>query len=174
MEIALNDRDYSLSGMSIQQAMLECARSGKAGVPPKILWGDRVVQTSDCIDVPINGRFRLEFVSAKQNLRQGVDVKVSGGICLADGQKISPLRTWNDSRYESAVEYEFVAQDEKLWLWNVYEVVLPNGKTEATKWTDSAGFWIEEHGTNERTYHCSAGPCNPPDFEALVFKIKIL
>jgi hypothetical protein len=170
----LNDRDYALSGMSIQQAMIDCVRSGKAGVPPRIRWGDRVVQTSDCIAVPASGRFRLEFLSAKQDLKQGVDVKVKGGVRLADGQEVTTLRTWNDPRYESAVEYTFVAQDENLWLWNVYEVVQPSGKAEATKWTDNAGFWIEEHGKNERTYHCSAGPCDPPDFEALVFKIRIL
>lgn len=172
---ALNDQDYELSGLSIQQAMLDAIRSRKGkGTPPMIRWGERPIQTSDCIAVPRNGRFCLEFLSAKDGLVQGVDVKVNGGIRLADGQEISTLRTWNDPKYESSVEYPFESVDGKLWVWNVYEVTHPGGQTEAMKWTDNAGFWVEVHGEKERTYHCSAGPCSPPDFESLVFKIKIL
>jgi hypothetical protein len=40
------------------------------------------------------------------------------------------------------------------------------------KWTDNAGFWVEDHENGERTYHCSPGQCNPPDFDALVFQIS--
>jgi hypothetical protein len=161
--------------MTIQQAMLDAVRSRKGGaVPPRLQWGNLTVQTSDCVAVPSNGRIRLEFLSAKQGFKQGVDIKVSGAIRLADGEAITTLRTWDDPRYESAVEYSFESHDGKLWVWNVYEVAHPSGEVEATKWTDNAGFWVEDHGNGERTYHCSAGQCNPPDFDALVFKIKVL
>jgi hypothetical protein len=171
----LNSRDYAVSGMTIQQAMLDFirARRGGDGGPPKIRWGDRLVQTSDCIAISRKGRFRLEFLSAREGFRQGVDVKVSAGIRLADGGNVSTLRTWNDPEYESAVEYEYESTDGKLWVWNVYEAKQPGGQVEALKWTDNAGFWAEDT-QGGRTYHCSAGPCSPPDFEALVFKITVL
>lgn len=174
METTLNDIDYSLTGMSIQQSMLDAVKAGSAGVPPKIRWGEKIVQTSDAIAVPSNGRFRLEFLHASEGLKHGVDVKVNGGIRLADGQDVATLRTWNDPRYENTVEYPFVSRDGKLWVWNVYEVVWPSGQVEAAKWTDNAGFWVEQHADGARTYHCSAGPCTPPEFEALVFRIKII
>ena len=160
--------------MTIQQAMLDSVRSRSGGpVPPKLQWGNLTVQTSDCIAVPRNGRIRLEFVSAKPGIKQGVDIRVNGAIRLADGEGITTLRTWEHPDYEGTVEYPFQSLDGELWVWNVYEVTYLGREVEVMKWTDNAGFWVEDHGNGERTYHCSAGQCNPPDFEALVFKIKV-
>jgi len=170
------DFDYQATGMTIQQAMLDTVRSRKGeNVPPKIRWGNLAVQTSDCIAVPGIGKVRIEILSSRQvRLKQGVDVKVNGAFRLADGERVATLRTWDDPRYESTVEYPFESHDGKLWVWNIYEVESPNGQVETMKWTGNAGFWVENHGNEERIYHCSANQCSPPDFEALVFKIKII
>lgn len=170
------NRDYRHSGMTIQQAMVDSARSLKKGgaASPKVQWGNFMIQTSDCIPVARSGRFRIEFLSAVKGLRQGVDIRVNGAIRLADGHETATLRTWDDPDYESTVEYAFECHDGKLWVWNVYEVVHSSGETEDLKWTDNAGFWVEEERSGQRTYHCSAGQCTPPDFSAFIFKISIL
>ena len=132
------------------------------------------IQTSDCIDIPARGRLRLTILNGNHEIRQGVDLKVNGGIYLADGSKVDVLRTWNNPRYEDIVEYNFVSSDRKLFVWNVYEIANATQGVKDVKWTDNAGFWIEEDGQHGRTYHCSAGPCNPPDFDFFVFAVKLL
>jgi hypothetical protein len=175
-DILPEGRDYEPTGLTIQQAMLDVVRSRrtKSSSPPRIRWGERGIQTSDCIEVPERGRVRIEFLRCKPGLVQGVDIKVNGGIRLADGAEVPVLRTWHDERYEDSVEYEFRSDDGKLWLWNVYEVVHPSGQREAMKWTDNSGFWVENTGPNQKTYHCSAGSCTPPDFGVLEFLLTLL
>lgn len=171
-----NQRDYEFSGLSIQRSMIDAVKAAgnKNGAPPKIIWGAHEVQTSDCLIVPKKGRFKIEFISSRDELRQGVDIKVNGGINIFDGSKVETLRTWKDPLYEDVVEYEFSSIDGLLRIWNVYEVQNDCGLIEVAKWTDNAGFWVEEDLNGGRIYHCSAGPFSPPDFNALVFRLVIM
>lgn len=179
-EYALNDmqsqHDYEPSGLPIQRAMLDAVKTAgkKKGAPPRIRWGVHEIQTSDCLIVPSKGRIRITFLSSRDGLRQGVDIKVNGTIYLLDGSAVETLRTWRDPKYEDTVEYEFASLDGMLRVWNVYEVRHESNEIEEAKWTDNAGFWIEEDPNGSKIYHCSAGPCVPPDFEALVFKLTVL
>lgn len=171
-----SQRDYEPSGLPIQRAMLDAVKtaSQKNGGPPRIRWGVYEIQTSDCLIVPSKGRIRITFLSSRAGLRQGVDIKVNGHIYLVDGSAVETLRTWRDPKYEDTVEYEFSSLDRMLRVWNVYEVRHESNKIEESKWTDNAGFWIEEGLNGSKIYHCSAGPCDPPDFEALVFELTVL
>lgn len=176
MNSLISHRDYEESGLSIQQAMIDMIQSKKNKMVslPKVRWGNHLIQTSDCIRVSNKGRVRLEFLDGRDDFRQGVDIDVNGGFHLADGSKIKTLRTWRDSRYSNVVEYDFISSDDLLWVWNVYEVVYESKEAGVRKWTDNAGFWIEESLPHARVYHCSAGPCSPPDFEALVFRLTVI
>ena len=140
------ERDYSMSGFEIQQAMVDHLRKhpDKKTRPKTILWNHRHIRTSDSILVPREGIVRVEFVSYTTSVRQGIDLMLDDGwIQLADGQQITHLRTWADERFENVVEYPFFSGDGLLWTWNVYEMTYPGGLRVEEKWTGNAGFWIE-------------------------------
>jgi len=107
-------------------------------------------------------------------IEQGFDIEIDNGwLRLMNGEQISHLRTWKDECYEDTVEYPFFSADRRLWVWNVYKMIYPGGQVIEEKWTENAGFWVEELAEFERIYHCSHGMAYPPDFESLVFKIAI-
>lgn len=171
----LEDQDYAVSGLTVQQAMLAAVKAAppRNRAPVSIKWGQHRIQTSCSIVVPPKGTVRLAFLSANDKYHQGVDIKVSGGILLANGSTVPLLRTWKDDLYEDVVEYNYESPDMKLWLWNVYDVQFPSGNVATEKWTGNAGLWVEDLGKNQWVCHCSAGPCSPPNFEVLVFSISI-
>lgn len=141
--------------------------------PPYILWNGLNVTTADSITVPAMGIVRGEFLNSKTGIEQGFDLKIDGWIELQGGEKVSLLRTWNDPKYESFVEYPFHSRDGRLRLWNVYKMRYPGGQIVEEKWTGNAGFWVEATADLERVYHCSHGMADSPDFESLVFKISV-
>jgi hypothetical protein len=123
--------------------------------------------------VPNKGVVEAAFLQAKEGVEQGFDLKVNGWFCLKGGEQIPVLRTWKEDRYEDAVVYPFVSQDGQMWVWNVFKMEYPGGQVVEEKWTENAGFWVEMRSEVERIYHCSHGMATPPDFESLVFKIRI-
>lgn len=131
------------------------------------------MQTVDVLPVPPDGVVRGEFLRVAGDPEQAFDIKVDGWIQLENGERVSVLRTWNDSLYESDVEYPFHSKDGFLRVWNVYKMRYPGGQVVEERWTENAGMWVEEASPSERIYHCSHGMANPPDFESLVFKISI-
>lgn len=171
----LAQKDYADSGLTIREALLDQAKRipNKAGRPKHILWRGLCVTTGEAVSVPREGVVRGEFLSSKGELEQGFDLKVDGWLRLESGDKVSVLRTWNDARYESVVEYPFHSKDGFLWVWNVYKRRLPDGRAVEEKWTENAGLWVERVSETERIYHCSHGFLYPPDFESLVFRITI-
>jgi len=171
----LNQTDYADTGMTIQRAMLHhCKRfADKATRPPFILWGGLHVKTGDSISVCTEGVVRGEFLTSKGDVEQGFDIDIQGWIQLTGGTKVTRLRTWNDPRYQSVVEYPYHSRDGHIWIWNVYRMRYPGGKIVEEKWTGNAGFWVEKVSEVERIYHCSHGMAKPPDFESLVFKVTM-
>lgn len=172
---SMTEFDYSTTGLTIQQAMVADYHKnpGKSKRPRAIRWGTHQIQTVDAWDVPKNGRIRLEFLRCSGDIRQGVDIKLDGGIWLADGTCIPLLRTWRDRRFEDVVEYPYHAKDSIVQIWNVYKMTYPSGEVVEELMTRNAGFWIEKVSPNQRIYHCSHGICSPPDFESLVFRIVL-
>jgi hypothetical protein len=168
--------DYAQSGLTIQHAMLDHWKRfpNKDERPEYILWAGLRVKTGDAFPVPKDGIVRGEFLSWKGGVEQGFDIKVDGWLELEKGEKVQLLRTWNDPRYEAAVEYPFHTEDGVLWIWNVYKVRYPDDRVVEERWTGNAGFWVEVISETERVYHCSHGIAKPPDFESLVFKITVL
>jgi hypothetical protein len=172
---ARHAKDYADSGLTIREALLDQVKRipNNAERPQHIQWRGLPVTTGEAISVPTSGIVRGEFVSAKGVLEQGFDIKLNGWLRLDNGDRVSLLRTWNDTRYEPVVEYPFQSKDGRLWVWNVYKRRLPDGRSIDEKWTENAGFWVEKVSETERIYHCSHGYLYPPDFESLVFKITI-
>jgi hypothetical protein len=171
----LDDKDYAESGLTIREALLDQVKRfpDKARRPEGILWAGLAVNTGDALPVPTEASVRGEFLSSKGDVEQGFDLKLDGWLRLEKGEKVSLLRTWNDSRYEPLVEYPFHSNDGRMWVWNVYKRRFPNGRTVEEKWTENAGLWVERVSETERIYHCSHGFVYPPDFESLVFKITL-
>jgi len=167
--------DYASSGLTIREALLDQMKRfpQKTQRPEQLLWAGLFITTGDAFPVPREGIVRGEFLSAKGELEQGFDLKLDGWFRLEKGEKVSLLRTWNDARYEPVVEYPFHSSDGRLWVWNVYKRRFPDGRMVEEKWTENAGFWVEQVSERERIYHCSHGFLYPPDFESLVFKITI-
>jgi hypothetical protein len=145
----------------------------KSARPRYILWDGRRVQTSDALSVPSEGVVQAEFIHVDQEVRQGFDLKVDGAFRLANGDELPVLRTWKDDRFEDVVEYPFFSRDGRLFAWNVYVMSYPSGEKVEQKWTENAGFWVELVSEQERVYHCSHGMANPPDFNALVFRVAV-
>lgn len=166
--------DYAESGMNIQTALLDHFKRfpDKATRPKHILWGGLAMSTGDSIPVPKRGEVEAEFLSIKDDVRQGFDLKVKGWIQLQD-RRVKLLRTWHDPDLEDTVRYSFGSQDGLLRVWNVYEMSLRGGQVFEEKWTGNAGFWVERVSETERIYHCSHGMASPPDFESLVFRVRV-
>jgi hypothetical protein len=175
MNEAVLIRDYADSGLTIQYAMLDHVKRfpDKRQRADHILWNGRQVKTADALAVAAHGVVRGEFLSSKGDVEQGFDLKLDGYLYLEEGEKVPLLRTWNDLRYESFVEYPFQSNDGRIWVWNVYKMKYAGGQVVEEKWTENAGMWVEESSPHERIYHCSHGMAHPPDFESLVFKITI-
>jgi hypothetical protein len=167
--------DYAESGFTIREAMLDHAKKypNKRDRPEYILWRGLHVKTSDAFSVPQTGTVKAEFIFAKEEIEQGFDIKVDGWLELAGGEHVPTLRTWKDERYADTIEYPFFSRDGRLWVWNVYRMTYPSGHVIEEKWTENAGFWIEHVSENERIYHCSHGIATPPDFDSLVFKVRV-
>lgn len=168
--------DYSSSGMTIQQAMVDHVKRypQKEGRPDHIIWAGRAVKTVDWWDVPKKGEIVAEILSIKKPIDQGFDIDVEGHLRLSEGEEVPRLRTWADDRYENIVRYPYVGKSGRICIWNVYKMPYPNGQVKEEKWTGNAGFWVENVSYNERIYHCSHGVAVSPDFEALIFKVSIL
>jgi hypothetical protein len=166
--------DYGDRGLTIQEAILRHAKRfpNKEERPDFILWNGRPIKTADVLEVPLHGVVRAELLSSKGEMKQGFDLKVNGWFELAQGERVSLLRTWNDPKYEPVVEYPFYAKDFKLHVWNIYQMEYPDGRSVDEKWTENAGMWIEVVTPCERIYHCSHGMAHPPGFESLVFKVS--
>ncbi|RYH20375.1 MAG: hypothetical protein EON54_26420 [Alcaligenaceae bacterium] len=172
----LSSVDYSTSGLDIGQAMLRAHKASgirKLEHPARIVWVKIEVQTYDWIAVDAAARVRLELLSWRGTMRQGVDMQVDGGFVLADGSRVQLLRTWRDDRYEDSVSYDFTSRDGVLRVCNVSERILPTGKVVTDSLTGNAGMWIERISPDERIYRCSAAPCDPPDFESLTFRVLV-
>ena len=169
------EKDYAESGLTIQYALLDQVKSlpNKEVRPKYILWGGRHVTTADVLPVPENGVVRAEIISSKEDVEQGFDLKVDGWIEMAQGERVTLLRTWSDPQYEPVVEYPFLARDGRLHVWNVYKMKYGSGQVVEEKWTENAGMWIEEVSPTERVYHCSHGKAHPPDFDSLVFRVSV-
>jgi hypothetical protein len=167
--------DYGTCGLTIQYAFLDHVKRfpDKTTRPSCIYWNGLRIKTSDLLVVPEQGVVEAEFLFSMGEIQQGFDLKVNGWFRLKAGDRVSILRTWKDDRYEDRVQYPFFSSDHKLWVWNVYKMRYPGGKEVEEKWTENAGFWVEEISALERVYHCSHGMANPPDFESLVFRVVI-
>jgi len=166
--------DYSTSGLTIREALVDLVKSGLSDrVPPVIRWGGRDIQTALVIDVPKRGVVTLEFIDAKSDVEQGADLEVSGWIELSGGERVKRLRTWNDPALEPTVTYRYSSPKGKLSVWNVYRVRYPGGATVEERWTENAGLWVEQTGALEFVCHCSHGLASPPDFECLKFRVVV-
>lgn len=170
-------RDFGADGISIQTAMVRHVQSHPDRVtrPKYILWNGKVLRTTYEIAVQKTGAFELEFLSQARYPLQGVDVSVDEGeISLTRGGRVGTLRTWHDPRYEETVKYPFRAKNGLLRVWNVYQCALPSGEIVDEKWTGNAGFIVEQESERQWLFHCSCGPCTPPDFDQLIFRLSIL
>lgn len=173
----LQKKDYAESGLSIRAAFLDDAKLFPRQRRPEnnfILWGGAIVRTSLQWTVPkAFGLIRIQFKKRSLGPRQGFDVKIDGGALISStGERFPHLRTWADEKYEDVLEYAFDAPDKSVWLWNCYELHLPNGIMREEKWTENAGFWVEKLGEQCVVLHCSHGGAVPPDFESLVVQVE--
>lgn len=169
--------DYMKIASTIQEALLLNAKQGSSlgGVPPRIWWGDRYVQTADRLAVPKCGQVIAEIRSVDSKVEQGFDLKCDGGgFNVGDGSQISTLRTWHDVELPNKIKYSYVSSEGVIWFWNVYKRRWPTGRCDEEKWVDNAGFWIEQLNSRTRRYHCSHGLCEEPNFQSLVVDVQIL
>jgi hypothetical protein len=169
-------RDYAHDGIDIQTAMVRHfkAHPDSSKRPKSIVWDDEPLWASFDIGVPKEGRFQLEFLSEAREPHQGVDTKVEdGAITLLGGESVETLRTWNDPRYESAVEYAYYSGAGMLKVWNVYYRSWPDGRRTVEKWTGNAGFRVEQETSSCWIFRCSSGLVESPDFKQLVFRLVI-
>jgi hypothetical protein len=166
--------DYAESGLTVQAAMLDHYRRfpDEKIRPDFIFLNGAKVKTADRFPVPRDGKVEIELISAKGEVEQGLDIKVSGWIQLLD-RRVKILRTWNDANLEPIVSYPFHSKDSLLWVWNVYKVKQPGGILAEEKWTGNAGICVQAVSERERVYHCSPGTAESPDFESLIFRLRV-
>jgi hypothetical protein len=168
--------DYGATALTIAEAMRDMVdRSQHKGAGPyHVLWNGLLVKQGDTFSAPHRGIVRIDFLSRKNDLEQGVDLKVDkGALRLSGGEEVTLLRTWADDRYEDSVEYPYHSKSGQLWVHNVWKLRFPQGPTRVEKWTGNAGLWIEEIDDRQRIYHCSHGEASQPDFDSLVFRVTV-
>jgi hypothetical protein len=175
--IRLSDTDYSTTGLSIRRAFVKASEEYDGRLPTTeaaaIRWGQHDIVVGDITRVPERGRLRIELVSKAPTPRQGADVDVSpGGILLPSGKSLPSLRTWFDDEFEDVVEYGYETPRGVLRTHNVYEM-RRGAQVVEERWTGNAAMWVEELGARERVYHCSDGEADPPNFEALVYRVTV-
>lgn len=168
-------KDYGNSGLTIRSALIDQFKRypDKDTRPRHLIWNGLRILTADAIPVPKQGIIKGEILSVTTPIEQGFDMDTDGGLQIEDGRWIHPLRTWNDPKLQSVVQYPFRSNNCLLWVWNVYKMTYAGGQVIEEKWTENAGMWVEELSPMERVYHCSHGMANPPDFTCLVFKITV-
>src|ERR1700704_3358375 len=100
--------DYGESGLTVQAAMLDHYRRfpDERIRPDFIFLNGAKVKTADRFPVPRDGKVEIELISAKGEVEQGLDIKVSGWIQLLD-RRVKTLRTWNDAKLEPIISYPF-------------------------------------------------------------------
>ena len=167
------DKDYAQYSVTIQQAMLmekKLAQAGSRDV--SINWGGRQVRAFDWILVPDRGIIHIELLRYVATPRQAVDVRAANGaIVISASEHVPMLRTWADSEFEDTLVYSYGCSGE-LCISTATETRLPNGSLEVERFTGNSGFWVEEH-KGIRTYHASSASAPTPNFESLVFSIRI-
>lgn len=167
--------NYAETSMSIREAMVaEAKRLGpRASRPLAILWGGFNVQTVDCFEVPKAGVLRIEFVSSRRGMKQGIDTELDRGwIRLPKGEAVAHLRTWNGPGLPHFVEYPFEAPDMRIWVSNIYEQ--QRGAVYVTeRWTGNAGMIVSVLDNGTRLYRCSCGDLAAPDFDSLVVRLSV-
>lgn len=169
-------KDYARDGIDIQTAMVRDVKAhpDSSRTPRSIVWDDEPLWTAFGIGVTEEGRFRIEFLSEAREPYQGVDIKVEdGAITLLGGESVGTLRTWNDPRYEKAVEYSYYSGAGMLKVWNVYYRPGPDGQPTVEKWTGNAGFRVKQEADCGWIFRCSSGASRSPDFNQLVFRLLI-
>src|SRR3989442_15285720 len=84
--------DYGATGLTLAQAMLELVKrfADKGARPDHILWNGLSVKTADCFSAPERGIVKIDILSRKNDLEQGVDIKVEDGALRLRGAKKSP------------------------------------------------------------------------------------
>lgn len=170
-------KDYANEGLEIRAAMLDHAKRypDARTRPDYILWDGAEVRTMASLNTPKSGVLQLSFRSAPTRPLSGVDLKMdTGHIILEAGERVSTLRTWNDERYKSQLQYRFENPDSTLKVWNVYERVWDSGSTTAEKWTGNAGMIVEKLDSYRYRFSCSSGPPPIPDFNELVFELSFV
>jgi hypothetical protein len=168
--------DYAQTGFTISEAMIDLSTRypDKDVRPDHVVWGGLLIKTADCSSVPTRGILKLDILSRKTEVDQGVDLNIKdGAFRLRGGEEVSLLRTWADDRYEDSVEYPYYSKSGRLHVWNVYKIKLPNGIIREEKWTGNAGFWIEIIDKYKRIYHCSDGSAKIPDFSSFIFRVVV-
>ncbi|WP_226669284.1 hypothetical protein [Microbulbifer aggregans] len=160
--------------MSIQSAMIDMVKShpDKATRPDHIILNGRKIRTGYWIDVPHKFQIVLNFLS-EPDADQGTDIKVDDGYLeLASGEQVPLLRTWHSPEYESTVEYNGYSKTGRLFVCNVYKEERA-GRIFEEKWTRNAGMIIESSDEGGMIFRCSSGDKTPPDFDSIVFAVKI-
>lgn len=165
------------TGESLSQATIRLVKAGHGGKGRPVVLDVRgkSVYAVESMSVPRNGVIELEFLRWGKGVRQGADIKIDKGwIALSDGTKVQHLRTWCDPELGPRVRHPYFARDENLRTWNVYERQLPGHPPRVDQLDGNAGLWVERVSDTERIIHCSPGDVAEPDFESLVYRVRVV
>lgn len=109
----------------------------------------------------------IEFVSTESAFRQGLSIKVRGGIAQINQVSAGTFALWTDTAPKVVdVDLRWTKKARRaLQLWNIWEI---NGITHA--WLGNAAMRIDKQDEKSWLLHCSNG-LGEPNFDDLVARI---
>jgi hypothetical protein len=84
--------DYAQTGFTISEAMIDLSTRypDKDVRPDHVVWGGLLIKTADCSSVPTRGILKLDILSRKTEVDQGVDLNIKdGAFRLRGGEEVS-------------------------------------------------------------------------------------
>jgi hypothetical protein len=169
----MTEKDYAGSGLNLANAFKD--RDNQFGWHRErtILWQGARIYKYFWMPAPLKGRVRAEFLANKQPGRNGFDMKVDKYILLPSGKKVKTLRTMDEPELDPVVEYEYHSKNGEMAIYNVFLVIGDNGYTRIEHSTGNSGMIVEQAGELEYLFRCSSYNLPEPDFDDLVFKVKV-
>lgn len=132
-----------------------------------IVWGGSPLYS--LFDLPTSVvRLRIEFKSARSDYRQGLRLKVRGGLLELNSVKSRDFAIWQDSAplsFDVGVSWG-KSQSRSIRFWNCWEV---GGVQHA--WTGNSGMRVSEGSDGRFLVRCSDG-VGGPDFGNLVVVLE--
>lgn len=133
-----------------------------------------LVVMSHRIDVTRGQEVKIEFISSKNDHRQGIEISLDKrkGYIEVNDQKLNSPVFWRDTAPSSFVFKCFPKKNVgQLNIWNIWQYTDQDERVDA--WIGNAGIIVHQEDQGASLFRCSNGT-GDIDFDDLVFRVTVL